>query len=91
VVGGKTTALPGNLPLPIIFNTSLIVVSTVNAEIQAFEIGQVLMKSFVLKGMEHLESSDEEININMEKRWEKWEVRVILLKWIIRMGRCVPG
>jgi len=49
------------------------------------------VKSFVLKGMEHLESSDEEINIIMEKKWEKWEVRVIILKWIIRMERCVPG
>jgi hypothetical protein len=37
-----------------------------------------------------LENSDEETN-KMEKRGEKWEVMVIILKWIIRMGRCVPG
>jgi hypothetical protein len=49
VAGGETTALPGNLPLPIIFNTSLVAVSTVNAEIQALEIGQVLIKSFALE------------------------------------------
>lgn len=29
------------------------------------------MKSFVLKRMEHLESSDEEINIKMEKKMGK--------------------
>jgi len=40
--------------------------------------------------MEHLENSNEETNIKMEKRGEKWEVRVVVLKWIIKMGRCVP-
>jgi hypothetical protein len=54
------------------------------------EISQVFMKSFALKGIEHLKNSDEETN-QMEKRGEKWEVMVIILKWIIRMGKCVPG
>jgi hypothetical protein len=49
------------------------------------------MERFVLKGIKHLENSDEETNIKTEKRGEKWEVSVIVLKWIIGMGRCVPG
>ena len=85
MAGGETTASPGNLLLPIIFNTSLVAVSAVASQIQALEICKIFMKSFVLKGMEHLKYSDEETNIKMEKRGEKWEVRVIVLKWIIRM------
>jgi hypothetical protein len=27
----------------------------------------------------------------MEKKGEKWKVGVIILNWIIRMGRCLPG
>jgi len=38
-----------------------------NNPVQALEICQVLMKSFVLKGMEHLENSDKGAN-KMEKR-----------------------
>ena len=89
--GRETTALPASLPLPVIFKTSFVAVPTVTAEIQALEICQVFVKSFVLKGMEHLENSVEEINIKIEKRCEKWEVRVTVLKWTINMGRCVPG
>jgi len=91
VAGRKTTALPGSLPFPIIFKTSLVAVSTVTAEIHALEICQVFMKNFVLKRMEHLENSDEETRIKMDKGGEKWEVEVIVLKWIVRMGRCVRG
>ena len=73
VAGRETTALPGNLTIPITFNTSLVAVSPVASQIQALEICQVFMISFVLKGMEHLENSDEETNIKMENRGKNWK------------------
>jgi hypothetical protein len=71
VAGRETTALPGNLTIPITFNASLIAQSAVASQIQALEICQVFMISFVLKRTEHLENSDEETNIKMENRGEK--------------------
>jgi hypothetical protein len=47
----------------------------VTAEIHALEICQVFMKNSVLKRMEHLENSDEETHIKMDKRGKngKWK------------------
>jgi hypothetical protein len=49
VAGRKPTALPGNIKLPILFNTSLLAVSEVASEIQTLEIYQIFTKSFVLE------------------------------------------
>jgi hypothetical protein len=49
VAGRKPTALPGNIKLPIVFNTSLVAVSEVASEIQTLQFYQVFMKSFVLE------------------------------------------
>jgi hypothetical protein len=69
VAGMETTLLPGNLQLPIIFDTSPVAVSAEASQIQALEICQVFMKIYVMEGMEHLENSDEETN-KMGKRVE---------------------
>jgi hypothetical protein len=49
VAGRETTDLPGNLTIPITFNTSLVAVSVVASQIQALEICQVFTKSYVLE------------------------------------------
>jgi hypothetical protein len=43
---------------PIIFDTPPVALSAVASKIQTLEIFQIFMKSFVLKGTEHLENSD---------------------------------